>query len=72
MVTTIERYRGTVKHFSLFGETGTIELPDGREVKVRYSAVRGEGIRKLEAGTIVSFLLEKTHRGLYAVCVQRE
>ena len=72
MVTTLERYQGTVKNFSLFGEAGTIELPDGREVKVRYSAVRGVGIRRLQPGSVVSFLLEKTHRGLYAVCVQQE
>jgi len=72
MVTTVKRYRGTVKQFSLFGETGLIELPDGREVKVRYSAVRGEGVRRLEAGAMVSFLLEQTRLGLYAVCVQQE
>jgi cold shock CspA family protein len=66
-----ERYRGTVKAFDAYGG-GTIVMPDGREVVVRYSAVRGSGIRKLSPGAVVSFLLEQTRRGLYAVCVQEE
>lgn len=67
---TSERYHGTVKAFELFGGSGTIELPDGREVSFRYSAIRGEGVRKLERGAPVTFLLEETRRGLCAVCVQ--
>jgi cold shock CspA family protein len=47
-------------------------MPDGREVIVRYSSIRGEGVRKLEKGAVVSFLLEETRRGLCAVCVQPE
>lgn len=72
MVTTTKRYHGTVKFFNMFRGGGTIELPDGREVTVRYSAIRGEGVRKLEKGSPVSFLLEERRRGLYAVCVQQE
>jgi CspA family cold shock protein len=71
-MTTIQRYHGTVTAFDIFGGTGTIMLPDGREVLVRYSAIRGEGIRKLSEGAVVSFQLEETRRGLFAVCVQRE
>jgi CspA family cold shock protein len=71
-MTTNQRYRGTVKAFDVFGGTGTIMLPDGREVLVRYSAIRGAGIRKLPEGTVVSFQLEETRRGLCAVCVQTE
>jgi CspA family cold shock protein len=66
------RYLGTVKSFSVYGGTGTIALPDGREVMVRYSAIRGKGVRTLREGVLVSFLLEQTRRGLYAVCVQEE
>ena len=69
---TSERLHGTVKAFELFGGPGTIELPDGREVSFRYSAIRGEGVRKLQKGASVTFLLEETRRGLCAVCVQEE
>jgi len=71
MVTT-ERFYGTVKIFDAFGGNSIIELPDGREVLARYSSIRGEGVRKLEKGALVSFQLQETPRGLYAVCVQRE
>jgi cold shock CspA family protein len=71
MVST-QRYWGTVADFNIISGTGTIVMPDGREAKVRYSSVRGQGIRHLERGTGVSFLLEETRRGLYAVCVQPE
>jgi cold shock CspA family protein len=67
-----QRYHGTVKVFDCFGGAGTIQLPDGREVLVRYSSIRGQGVRKLRAGDVVSFLLQETRRGLYAVCVQQE
>ena len=67
---TTERFRGTVANFSAVDSMGTIVMPDGREVKVRYSAIRGEGVRRLAKGAMVSFLLEETRRGLYAVCVQ--
>ncbi len=66
------RYLGTVKSFDMYGGAGTIALPDGREVMVRYSAIRGKGVRTLREGALVSFLLEQTRRGLYAVCVQEE
>ncbi len=66
-----ERYHGTVKAFDAYSG-GTIVLQDGREAAVHYSAVRGSGIRRLSTGTVVSFLLEQTRRGLRAVCVQEE
>ena len=69
MVAT-QRFLGTVKFFNLSG--GAIEMPDGREAIVRYSAIRGEGVRRLVKGATVSFLLEERRRGLYAVCVQEE
>ncbi|MEW6579359.1 MAG: cold shock domain-containing protein [Chloroflexota bacterium] len=68
----LERYHGTVKSFNTYGGSGTIALPDGREVLVRYSAIRGTGIRTLREGALVSFVLEETRRGLCAVCVQDE
>jgi CspA family cold shock protein len=67
-----ERLYGTVKSFDSFDGAGTISIPDGREAIVRYSSIRGEGIRRLREGTPVSFQLEQTRRGLYAVAVQQE
>ncbi len=67
-----KRYQGIVQHFDIFGGKGMILLPDGREVKVRYSAILGEGVRRLEKGAQVSFQLERTTRGLYAVRVMQE
>ena len=67
-----ERFYGTVKFFDSFDGAGTIIMPDGREVIVRYSSIRGEGIRRLREGTPVSFQLQETRRGLYAVAVQQE
>jgi len=66
------RYHGTVKSFDMHGGSGTIALPDGREALVRYSAIRGTGVRTLREGAFVSFVLEETRRGLCAVCVQDE
>lgn len=71
-MTTSQRLRGTVKAFDVFGGTWTILLADGREVLAHYSAIRGEGVRKLVEGAVVSFQLEETRRGLCAVCVQME
>jgi cold shock CspA family protein len=68
----IKRLRGTVTEFSFTDGTGIIVTADGREAVVRYSAIRGKGVRKLVKGMVVSFLLEETRRGLYAVCVQPE
>lgn len=67
-----ERYRGTVTAFDRFDGAGTIALPDGREALVRYSAIRGDGVRILQEGDVVSFLLQETSRGLVAVCVEQE
>ncbi|NLE51289.1 MAG: cold shock domain-containing protein [Chloroflexi bacterium] len=67
-----KRYQGTVKAFDRFDGAGTIALPDGREIPVRYSAIRGQGVRSLRQGDMVSFMLQETPRGLCAVCVQQE
>lgn len=72
MEAATQRYQGTVKAFDRFDGAGTIALPDGREVLVRYSAIRGQGVRTLQQGDLVSFMLQETPRGLCAVCVQQE
>lgn len=67
-----ERLRGTVKVFDKIVGRGIVEMPDGREAHIRYSSIRGQGVRRLTKGAAVSFLLQETRRGLYAVCVQQE
>ena len=69
---SINRCYGTVQNYDHYAGRGTIALEDGREVLVRYSAIRGQGVRSLEPGTPVSFMIEETPRGQYAVCVQLE
>jgi CspA family cold shock protein len=71
-MTMITRYQGTVKAYDKYAGGGTIMLPDGREVQVRYSSIRGMGVRGLQRGMVVTFQIEETQRGLYAVCVQAE
>ena len=66
------RFRGTVQQFNNFGGRGTIVMHDGREVSVRYSAILGDGVRRLEKGASVSFQIEESQRGLVAVRVQPE
>lgn len=63
---------GTVQSFDKFCGNGTIIMQDGCEVRVRYSAIRGQGKRNLNTGSHVSFTLEQRRHGLYAVCVQEE
>lgn len=67
-----ERHYGTVTSFHIYNGAGTIVMEDGREVMVRYSSIRGEGVRQLREGTSVSFQLQENRRGLYAVAVQQE
>lgn len=71
-MTPLQRVHGKVKSFNAYGGASTVELPDGREAVMRYSAIRGSGVRRLREGTAVSFLLEERERGLYAVCVEEE
>jgi len=72
MMIHTERVQGTVAAFDRFDGAGIIRLPDGREALVRYAAIRGDGVRCLREGDQVSFLLQETSRGLYAVCVEQE
>ena len=69
----MQRYQGKVVAYDRFQGAGVIRMSDGREVMVRYSSIRGEGVRKLAVGETVSFELQPTRQGrLYAVGVQPE
>ena len=61
-----ERAYGTVKWFNTAKGYGFIELADGRDVFVHYSAIVGDGFRDLLAGDQVEFILLDTPKGLQA------
>jgi len=67
-----KRYQGTVQYFNSVMGTGTIMMNDGREVAVRYSSILGDGVRRLVQGARVTFELQESRRGLWAVRVQEE
>jgi CspA family cold shock protein len=64
-----ERVTGTVKWFNAAKGYGFIERPDGDDVFVHYSAIRGQGFRNLEEGQSVEFTVEQGQKGLQATDV---
>ncbi|HLY26714.1 MAG TPA: cold shock domain-containing protein [Aggregatilineales bacterium] len=66
------RFHGIVREFDRNRGLGTIELDNGENVSVRYSAIIGEGVRILRSGDRVACDVEVTHKGSCAVRVERE
>jgi len=64
-----ERVTGTVKWFNGAKGYGFIERPNGEDVFVHYSAIRGQGFRNLEEGQSVEFTVEQGQKGLQATDV---
>jgi len=64
-----ERITGTVKWFSNAKGYGFISRENGDDVFVHYTAITGEGFRKLEAGQRVEFSIEDTAKGPQAANV---
>ena len=64
-----ERLTGTVKWFSNAKGYGFISKEDGGDVFVHYTAITGEGFRKLEAGQRVEFSIEDSAKGPQAADV---
>ncbi|GEA92488.1 cold-shock protein [Pediococcus damnosus] len=60
---------GTVKSFDKDKGFGFINLDDGTEFFVHYSAIEGEGFRYLHEGDEVSLLVVQGAKGLQAVKV---
>ena len=65
-------YRGIVREFDSLRGRGTIQTDNGDCFPVRYSAIKGNGVRILQSGDRVSFELEQTVRGATAIRVSRD
>ncbi len=65
-------YHGIVREFDTTRGRGIIQTETGDCVPVRYSAIIGQGLRKLQSGDRVSFDLEQTGRGINAIRVMRD
>ncbi|MDF1499235.1 MAG: cold-shock protein [Anaerolineales bacterium] len=64
-----ERVLGTVKWFNASKGYGFIEVEDGDDVFVHYSAIQSDGFRTLEEGQRVEFVIEQGPKGLQAASV---
>lgn len=67
----LSRIEGTVKWFSRTKGYGFIHRPEGPDVFVHYSTIRGDGFRNLEEGERVEFAIEEGARGPHAVDVAK-
>lgn len=67
-----KRTSGTVKWFNSERGYGFIKTPDGLDVFVHYTAIRGTGYRSLNDGEVVEFVVEESKKGLQAVDVSSQ
>lgn len=61
--------KGTVKWFNATKGYGFIQVEDGDDVFVHYSAIQGEGFKTLEEGQAVEFEITEGDRGPQAANV---
>ena len=64
-----DRITGTVKWFSNVKGYGFIEVEDGKDVFVHYSAIQEDGYRSLKEGESVEFTIENGDKGPQAANV---
>jgi len=62
---------GVVKWFDAKKGYGFIIGPDGKDVFVHYSSIKGEGFRFLRQGEQVEYELRETPKGLQAAAVRQ-
>ena len=63
--------RGSVKWFNDSKGSGFIQLPEGEDVFVHFSAIESEGFRTLAEGEEVEFELRDSEKGLQDTSVVR-
>ncbi|MBD2846032.1 cold shock domain-containing protein [Paenibacillus sp. IB182496] len=61
--------KGTVKWFNAEKGYGFIQVEDGEDVFVHYSAITGEGFKSLDEGQAVEFDITEGNRGPQAANV---
>ncbi|MFC7393035.1 cold-shock protein [Scopulibacillus cellulosilyticus] len=61
--------KGTVKWFNAEKGFGFIEVEDGEDVFVHFSAIQGDGFKSLDEGQVVTFDTEQGNRGPQAANV---
>lgn len=66
-----ERVTGLVRWFSPHKGYGFIQLPEGEDVFVHYSEIRGDGFKTLNKGEEVEFTVKEAPKGPQAVDVVR-
>ena len=64
-----ERYVGIVKWFNAAKGYGFIGREGGEDVFVHFSAIQGDGYRRVEKGQQVEFTIEEGPKGLQAANV---
>lgn len=64
--------RGSVKWFDAQKGFGFIERPDGSDIFVHYSDIKGSGFRTLTEGQEVEFQVTQSPKGPQAVNVERK
>lgn len=62
---------GTVKWFDVKKGFGFIEMEVGEDIFVHFSAIQGEGFKRLEQGEEVEFDIVETERGQQAANVRK-
>ncbi len=63
---------GRVKWFNEQKGYGFIEVSDGQDIFVHFSAIEGEGFKTLSEGLEVVFEIEKGQKGPQAVKVKKK
>lgn len=63
--------KGSVKWFNAEKGYGFIQVEDGEDVFVHYSAIQGDGFKSLEEGQAVEFDITEGNRGAQAANVHR-
>ncbi|MCR2806530.1 MULTISPECIES: cold shock domain-containing protein [Paenibacillus] len=63
--------KGTVKWFNAEKGYGFIQVEDGEDVFVHYSAIQGDGFKSLEEGQAVEFDITEGNRGAQAANVHK-